>query len=127
MQYVREAKVAQPSGKASQKGTANDLSETTFKSEDSQQIDIPCGDEDVDSDAWVEPNESIEQEETPPLPHRPVPNANLSLSERIVMVSTSSNMSSSDFLNGNAGLSTTLASARATAPYIHFAAALPLN
>lgn len=88
MQYVREAKVAHPSGKAPQEGNANDQSEASSISESIlQQADIPGGDDAIESDVWVEPSESIEEAETPPLPPRPTPSADRSLSERIAMVS----------------------------------------
>ena len=55
---------------------------------------MPGGDEDVESDAWVEPDESVEEAETPPaLPPRPTSNADRPLSERIATVSTYTNHS----------------------------------
>ncbi|KZT65162.1 hypothetical protein DAEQUDRAFT_731786 [Daedalea quercina L-15889] len=82
--YVREAKVAHPSENASQKGNGGEDFGQSSQSEHAQGVDIPGGDEDVESEEWVELDESRENVETPP-PLPPRPSADRSLSEWIVM------------------------------------------
>ncbi|KAH9919070.1 uncharacterized protein B0H18DRAFT_1029023 [Fomitopsis serialis] len=74
--YVREARVAHPSGTAPQRSGDKQTSEP---SERSQEV----GDEDVELDISVETDEATEEAEPPPLPPRP--DVDRSLSERIVM------------------------------------------